>query len=344
MMPGSGLPLALTLGEPAGIGPELTLEAWRRRAELHVPPFYVIGDPDLYRDRAQALRIDVPVQTVKAPDAALTFDRALPVVPLDIKVTAKPGVPDESSAPAAIASIRLAVADVMAGRAGAVVTNPIAKNVLYRSGFAEPGHTEFLARLAEEATGRPAHPVMLLWSPELAVVPVTIHLPLKDVVGRLSKDLIVQTARITARDLMERFGIARPRLAVAGLNPHAGENGSLGEEDRDIVAPAVAALRGEGIDAVGPLPADTMFHTRARAGYDVALCMYHDQALIPIKTLAFDHGVNVTLGLPFVRTSPDHGTAFDIAGTGTADSSSLVAALILAARLAAHTPQLAPAQ
>ncbi|HWK97339.1 MAG TPA: 4-hydroxythreonine-4-phosphate dehydrogenase PdxA, partial [Pseudolabrys sp.] len=251
---------------------------------------------------------------------------------------------DESSAPSAIASIRLAVADVMAGRAGAVVTNPIAKNVLYRSGFAEPGHTEFLARLAEEATGRPAHPVMLLWSPELAVVPVTIHLPLKEVVDRLSKDLIVETGRIVARDLADRFGIARPRLAVAGLNPHAGENGTLGAEDRDIVAPAVAALRGEGIDAVGPLPADTLFHARARAGYDVALCMYHDQALIPIKTLAFDHGVNVTLGLPFVRTSPDHGTAFDIAGTGKADPSSLVAALILAARLAARTPQLVPAQ
>jgi len=345
MMPGSGLPLALTLGEPAGIGPELTLEVWRRRAELHVPPFYVIGDPDLYRDRAQALGIDIPVKTVAAPDAAAsTFDRALPVVPLDIEVTAKPGLPDESSAPSAIASIRLAVADVMAGRAGAVVTNPIAKNVLYRSGFAEPGHTEFLARLAEEATGRPAHPVMLLWSPELAVVPVTIHLPLKEVVDRLSKDLIVETGRIVARDLADRFGIARPRLAVAGLNPHAGENGTLGAEDRDIVAPAVAALRGEGIDAVGPLPADTLFHARARAGYDVALCMYHDQALIPIKTLAFDHGVNVTLGLPFVRTSPDHGTAFDIAGTGKADPSSLVAALILAARLAARTPQLVPAQ
>jgi 4-hydroxythreonine-4-phosphate dehydrogenase len=185
---------------------------------------------------------------------------------------------------------------------------------------------------------------MLLWSPELAVVPVTIHLPLKDVVGRLSTDLIVETGRITARDLHNRFGIARPRLAVAGLNPHAGENGTLGDEDRDIVTPAVATLRAEGIDAVGPLPADTMFHARARAGYDVALCMCHDQALIPIKTLAFDHGVNVTLGLPFVRTSPDHGTAFDIAGTGKADPSSLVAALVLAARISARTPALAPAK
>ncbi len=344
MTPGSGLPLALTLGEPAGIGPELTLQVWSRRAELHVPPFYVIGDPDLFRERARALGLDVPVKAIMAPDAIATFDRALPVAPLDIKVSAGPGTHDDTSAPAAVTSIRRAVADVMAGRAAAVVTNPIAKNVLYRSGFAEPGHTEFLARLAEEETGRPAHPVMLLWSPELAVVPVTIHLPLREVVGRLSKDLIVETGRIVARDLADRFGIARPRLAIAGLNPHAGEDGALGEEDRDIVAPAVAALRSEGIDAVGPLPADTLFHARARAGYDVALCMYHDQALIPIKTLAFDHGVNVTLGLPFVRTSPDHGTAFDIAGTGKADPSSLVAALTLAARLSARTPQLVPTQ
>ena len=340
----SGLPLALTLGEPAGIGPELTLDIWRRRAVLRVPPFYVIGDPDFFRSRAKALGLDVPVKAVTASEAAAAFDRALPVVPLDMKVTARPGTPDDSSAPAAIASIRHAANDVLAGRASAIVTNPIAKNVLYRAGFAEPGHTEFLGTLAREATGRDTHPVMMLWSPELAVVPVTIHLPLKDVVGHLSKDLIVETGRITARDLRDRFGIARPRLAVAGLNPHAGENGTLGEEDRDMVAPAVATLRSEGIDAAGPLPADTLFHARARATYDVALCMYHDQALIPIKTLAFDHGVNVTLGLPFVRTSPDHGTAFDIAGTGKADPSSLVAALILAARLSARAPALAPAQ
>ncbi|MBS0246748.1 MAG: 4-hydroxythreonine-4-phosphate dehydrogenase PdxA [Proteobacteria bacterium] len=343
-MTSSDLPVALTLGEPAGIGPELTLEVWRRRAEFGLPPFYVIGDPAFYRRRAAALGLDVPVKVITAPQAIDTFDRALPVVPLDVTVTAAPGKPDASSAPAAIASIRRAVADVMAGSAAAVVTNPIAKNVLYSSGFAEPGHTEFLAKLAEESTGRPFHPVMLLWSPELAVVPVTIHLPLKDVVSHLSQGLIVDTGRIVARDLHDRFGITRPRLVVAGLNPHAGENGALGEEDRDIVAPAVAALRAEGIDAVGPLPADTMFHAKARAGYDVALCMYHDQALIPIKTLAFDHGVNVTLGLPFVRTSPDHGTAFDIAGTGKADPSSLVAALNLAAHISARTPTLATAK
>src|ERR1019366_2240 len=234
-----------------------------------------------------------------------------------------------SSAPAAIASIRRAVADVMAGRAAAVVTNPVAKNVLYRSGFAEPGHTEFLGRLAAEATGKPVKPVMM-------------HLPLKDVVVALTTDLIVETGRIVAHDLAARFGVARPRIAVAGLNPHAGEDGALGEEDRTIVAPAVAQLKAAGIDAIGPLPADTMFHEKARTTYDVAMCMYHDQALIPIKTLAFDHAVNVTLGLPFVRTSPDHGTAFDIAGTGRANPSSLVAALALAARLAAAVPALTP--
>jgi 4-hydroxythreonine-4-phosphate dehydrogenase len=215
-----------------------------------------------------------------------------------------------------------------------VVTNPIAKNVLYSWGFAEPGHTEFLAKLVQEATGKTLRPVMMLWSPELAVVPVTIHLPLKDIFGQLSTELIVDTGRIVAQDLSTRFGLPRPRLAIAGLNPHAGEEGTLGEEDRNVVAPAVARLKSEGFDARGPIPADSMFHEQARATYDAALCMYHDQALIPIKTLAFDHAVNVTLGLPFVRTSPDHGTAFDIAGTGRADSASLVAALRLAARLA----------
>ena len=299
---------------------------------------------DFLKDRARALGLDIPLSVVTPAEAGAAFERALPVVPLDLAVSAAPGKPDASSAPAAIASIRRAVADVLTGRAAGIVTNPIAKNVLYRAGFAEPGHTEFLGRLAAEATGKAVQPVMMLWSSELAVVPVTIHLPLREVVAALSTDLIVETGRIVARDLRARFGVARPRIAVAGLNPHAGEDGALGAEDRDIVAPAVARLRAEGIDVLGPLPADTMFHERARATYDVAMCMYHDQALIPIKTLAFDHAVNVTLGLPFVRTSPDHGTAFDIAGTGKADPSSLVAALALAARLAATTPAFAAAE
>ncbi len=327
-------PLALTLGEPAGIGPDLALAVWHRRADLGVPKFYVIADPDFLGRRADRLGLDVPIAAVTPISAGAAFASTLPVVALDLAVSAEPGRPDRSSAPAAIASIRRAVADVMAGAAAAVVTNPVAKNVLYNWGFAEPGHTEFLATLVEEATGKSPRPVMMLWSPELAVVPVTIHLPLREIFARLSTELVVETGRIVARDLARRFRIPRPRLAIAGLNPHAGEGGTLGEEDRAIVAPAVARLNADGIDARGPLPADSLFHEQARATYDAALCMYHDQALIPIKTLAFDHAVNVTLGLPFVRTSPDHGTAFDIAGTGLADATSLVAALRLAARLA----------
>jgi len=337
------LPLALTLGEPAGIGPDITLAVWQRRDELALPPFYLLADPDFLARRAQQLGLDVPLCVVEPDAAAKTFPTALPVVALAERVTAEPGQPDQSSGPAAIASIRRAVADVFAGRAHAVVTNPVAKAVLYRTGFAEPGHTEFLAKLAQEATGRAAHPVMMLWSPELAVVPVTIHLPVREVPQRLTADLIVETGRIVARGLRERFGIARPRLALAGLNPHAGEDGSLGAEDAAVVAPAIERLRREGIDARGPLPADTMFHAAARRTYDAALAMYHDQALIPIKTLAFDHAVNVTLGLPFVRTSPDHGTAFDIAGSGRANPASLVAALKLAARLVA-ADAMAPAK
>ena len=330
-------PLALTLGEPAGIGPDITFAAWRLRDELNLAPFYILGDPKFLRTRAERMATNVPIAVVDRGTAGAAFKSALPVIDIGIAVTAQPGRPDDTSAPAAIAAIRHAVADVLSGTASAIVTNPVAKNVLYRSGFAEPGHTEYLAKLAEEATAVPAHPVMLLWSPELAVVPVTIHLPLNQVVRRLTSDLILETGRIVARDLAQRFGIVRPRLAVAGLNPHAGEDGALGEEDRAIVRPAVERLQAEGIDARGPLPADTMFHAAARATYDVALAMYHDQALIPIKTLAFDHAVNVTLGLPFIRTSPDHGTAFDIAGTGRADPSSLIAALRLAAKLSANT-------
>jgi 4-hydroxythreonine-4-phosphate dehydrogenase len=338
------LPLALTLGEPAGIGPDITLMAWRRRAELALPPFYVLGNPGFLGQRARRLGLDVPIETIEPGTASTTFLEALPVVDLGIGISAAPGHPDPSSAPAALAAIDRATADVTAGIAAAIVTNPVAKAVLYRSGFSEPGHTEYLAKLAERASGKRAHPVMMLWSPELAVVPITIHLPLREVLARLSADLIVETGCIVAHDLTTRFGLTKPRLAVAGLNPHAGEEGAIGREDIEIVRPAVERLQKEGIDARGPLPADTMFHAAARASYDAALAMYHDQALIPIKTLAFDHAVNVTLGLPFVRTSPDHGTAFDIAGTGRADPSSLVAALTLAARLAApvRTTSVAP--
>ena len=265
------------------------------------------------------------------------FAEALPVVATGQAATARPGRPDDTSAAAAMASIRQAVGDVIAGRAGAVVTNPIAKNVLYRAGFRHPGHTEFLAELAASG-GHTPQPVMMLWSPALVVVPVTIHLALRDAISLLTSELIVSSVRIVAASLKARFGLAHPRLAVSGLNPHAGEDGSLGTEDRMIVAPAVEILRGEGMEIRGPLPADTMFHDAARKTYDCAICMYHDQALIPVKTLAFEDAVNVTLGLPFIRTSPDHGTAFDIAGTGKANPSSLIAAIRLAARMAAAQP------
>jgi 4-hydroxythreonine-4-phosphate dehydrogenase len=326
--------LALTIGEPAGIGPDIAIAAWLKRRELGLSPFYLIGDGAFIAERAKVLGVSIGTAEVSAEEAADIFADALPIVRTGVKATARPGRPDDSSAPAAIASIRYAVADVIAGRASAVVTNPIAKSVLYKAGFSHPGHTEFLAQLAAAVNGTVPHPVMMLWSPELAVVPVTIHLALRDAIAQLTSDLIVKTGRIVAADMMARLGIARPRLAISGLNPHAGEDGSLGNEDQSIIAPAVATLRQDGIDVRGPLPADTMFHEAARKTYDCAICMYHDQALIPIKTIAFDDGVNTTLGLPFIRTSPDHGTAFDIAGTGRANPSSLIAALKLAARMA----------
>ena len=330
-------PLALTSGEPAGIGPDITIKAWLRRDELKLPAFYLVGDRDSVGKRAEGLGLKVKIADIRPEDAVAAFADALPVVATGKAATARPGQPDDSSAEAALASIRQSVADVAAGRASAVVTNPIAKSVLYRAGFRHPGHTEFLAELATSG-GRTPQPVMMLWSPTLAVVPVTIHLSLREAIAQLSSELIVSTARIAVADLKARFGLAHPRLAVSGLNPHAGEDGSLGLEDQTIVAPAIEMLRNEGIDARGPLPADTMFHAAARKTYDCAICMYHDQALIPIKTIAFEDAVNVTLGLPFIRTSPDHGTAFDIAGSGRANPSSLIAALRLADRMAAARP------
>jgi len=327
-------PLALTLGEPAGIGPDITIKAWLRRDELKLPAFYLLGDRDFIGRRADALGVDIKLADVGAEGAAAAFARALPVVSTGHAATAQPGRPDDRSADAALASIRQAVSEVAARRAGAVVTNPIAKGVLYRAGFRHPGHTEYLAELAA-SNGHVPQPVMLLWSPVLAVVPVTIHVSVREAVAQLTTDLIVSTARIVAASLKSRFGLAHPRLAISGLNPHAGEDGTIGTEETTVITPAIEILRGDGIDVRGPLPADTMFHDAARKKYDCAICMYHDQALIPIKTLAFDDAVNVTLGLPFIRTSPDHGTAFDIAGTGRANPASLIAALRLAERMAA---------
>ena len=326
------LPLALTMGDPSGIGPELTLQAWRQRLS-ETRAFFVLADPDHLAALARHLTWDVPIASVTPQQAASAFAQALPVVPLSAKVTGEPGQPRASDAPATIEAIARAAGYVHAGQAAAMVTNPIAKHVLYQAGFSHPGHTEYLGELAQKLWGRPATPVMLLWSPELAVVPVTVHIALALVPASLTIALIVETARVVARDFARHFGIVRPRLAIAGLNPHAGEGGAMGREEQAIIIPAIAQLQAEGLAVTGPHPADTLFHAKARKYYDVVLAMYHDQALIPIKTIAFDHGVNVTLGLPFLRTSPDHGTAFDIAGRGVADCASLLAALALAARL-----------
>jgi 4-hydroxythreonine-4-phosphate dehydrogenase len=326
------LPLALTLGEPAGIGPDLTLKLWLERKARRLPPFAFLADPAFVTARAKLLKLDVPVAECTIEEAAKTFDTALPLVAPEAKATASPGKPDNTSATAARTSIDLAVKFVQQGKASAVVTNPIAKHVMQAGGFSFPGHTEYLAHLS----GAP-RPVMLIWSEELAVIPITIHMPLRDVPNVLSTELIVESARIAATDYRTRFGIQNPRLAICGLNPHAGEEGTIGREEIEIIAPAIRALRDEGIEASGPHPADSLFHEHARKYYDVALGMYHDQVLAPVKALAFDRAVNVTLGLPFVRTSPDHGTAFDLAGSGTANPSSLEAALKLAAKLSAKS-------
>lgn len=298
------LPLAVTMGDPSGIGLDVLVAAWNHRHKFNLPDFYVLADPVFFK--RQGIAHDLPVQ------------------PLHHTVNAVPGIPNPANARAILEAIDRAVDDVMKGKASGVVTLPIAKKPLYEAGFKHPGHTEYLAVLASKYAGKPVTPVMMIAGPDLRTVPVTIHIPLKDVISQLTTKLIIDTAEITARDLTKRFGIQNPRLAIAGLNPHAGEGGALGLEDEAIIAPAIAALKASGINAWGPLPADTMFHPRARATYDAAICMYHDQALVPAKTLAFDEGVNVTLGLPFIRTSPDHGTAFDIAGRGIASAANLL--------------------
>jgi len=323
----------MTMGDPAGIGPELALKAWLRRDEIG-SAFFVVADRRLLGRLARRLGLDVPIIAAEPAGASEIFQYALPVVPLSQDVDAEPGEPQVKFAAATIESIERAVGYARSGQASAIVTNPIAKHVLYQAGFAYPGHTEFLGELAR-SSGQAPRPVMMLWSPELCVIPVTVHIPLAEAPRALTRQAIVETARVAARDLAERFKIERPRFAVAGLNPHAGEGGAIGREEIEIISPAIAQLRAEGFNVVGPMPGDTMFHAAARKTYDAAIVMYHDQGLIPLKTLAFDEGVNVTLGLPFVRTSPDHGVAFDIAGKGRANPSSLMAALRLAARLAA---------
>ncbi len=329
-------PLALSMGEPAGIGAEIALKAWLQRSPAALPPFFILADPDHLADAARRIGLAVPVQPIAKPaETGAAFATALPVLPIRLAAKPQPGKPDAANAPMTIAAIERAVALVQAGEAGAVVTNPIHKAALYAAGFKHPGHTEFIADLC----GVP-HPVMMLAAhapdPALRVVLVSIHVSLRQAINSLNSDGIMRVARIADAALRRDFGIAAPRLAIAGLNPHAGEAGAMGHEDAEIVAPAVRALRAAGIDAFGPLPPDTMFHAEARAGYDAAICMYHDQGLIPLKTLDFERGVNVTLGLPILRASPDHGTAFDIAGKGIAKPDSLMAALHMAADMVRH--------
>ena len=337
MRPYPSLPLALTMGEPAGIGPDVTLMAWAARSAERLPPFHVVGDADLLARRASRLGLAVPIARVSAGETGGVFADALPVVDLGQPVIGEPGRLDPRDAAAVVASIEGAVEEVRIGLASAVVTNPIHKHALYQAGFGHPGHTEFLGdlagRFAVPADGSAWRPVMMLAGPDLRTVPITVHVALARACAELGEERIVAAARIVAEDLTRRFGIARPRLVIAGLNPHAGEDGAMGREEIDVMQPAIERLRSEGIDVRGPLPADTLFHARARATYDAALCPTHDQALIPVKTIAFDETVNVTLGLPFVRTSPDHGTALDIAGSGKAHPGSLIAAIRMAAAM-----------
>jgi len=319
------------MGEPAGIGGEIALKAWLEARETGLPTFVMIDDADRLAACAASIGLPVPVRTVTdAEEAAKAFDEALPVLPIELPARPVPGRPDPRNAGSVVRAIDLGVAAVQSGAACALVTNPIQKAALYQAGFSYPGHTEYLAHLA----GDGCRPVMMLAAADLRVVPATIHIPLEQVPAALSTELIEAVGRTVAQALSRDFGIARPRLAVAALNPHAGEDGALGREEIEVIAPAVDRLRAQGIDTRGPAPADTLFHASARASYDAAICMYHDQALIPLKTIDFWGGVNVTLGLPFVRTSPDHGTALDIAGRGNANPESLIHAIRTADRMA----------
>ncbi|HJU32019.1 MAG TPA: 4-hydroxythreonine-4-phosphate dehydrogenase PdxA [Hyphomicrobiaceae bacterium] len=323
-------PIAVSLGDPAGIGPDIALMAWAARARWALPAFALFGDPGVISARARALGLALPIAPVSAiAEAGTVFASALPVRPVPIA-----GAGEAAADAATVAAIEQAVAAAAGGEALALVTNPIVKRTLDLAHLAYPGHTEFLADLAlRHGASRRPRPVMMLAADELKVVPATVHIPLAEVPKALTRGLLVETCRITAAALAEDFGIARPRIAVAGLNPHAGEGGRIGREDAALIRPAIEELAAEGIAITGPHSADTLFHAEARSGYDAAVAMYHDQALIPIKTLAFDRGVNVTLGLPFVRTSPDHGTAFALAGTGRARPGSFIAALRMASEI-----------
>ena len=326
-------PLALSIGDPAGVGPELACAAWLERGKAGLPQFFVVGSISVLAGAAQARGLTVPLLAINAPDAAAAcFGDVLPV--LDIAgLDYAPGAPSKAGAELALQSLEIATGLVRGGAAAALVTSPVAKAQLAMVGFTHPGQTEYVA---ERCGVSARNAVMMLAGPSLRVVPITVHVALAEVPGLLSIELIRNRVAIAAAALVRDFGIERPRIAIAGLNPHAGEDGRFGREEIEIIAPTVELLRAEGFEVTGPLPADGMFHAEARAHYDLAVCMYHDQALIPLKALDFDHGVNVTLGLPIVRTSPDHGTAFSIAGTGQARVGPTLAAIRMAGDCAAR--------
>jgi 4-hydroxythreonine-4-phosphate dehydrogenase len=322
-------PLAVSLGDPAGIGPEVVGKCWDHRDRFSLPPFVAIGDP-----RSLAAVWDGPIAAIDDPrEADSAFDVGLPILPMTSLEADLPGHPSVAGAHCSLDALELAVGLARSGSAAAVVTGPVSKQQLYDIGFSHPGQTEFVA---ERCGVSPSNVAMMLAGPTLRTVPVTTHMPLSHVSNALSPGLIEARGRAALRGLQRDFGIDDPRLAVSGLNPHAGEGGSLGREEIELIIPAIEALRAEGWRVTGPHPADTMFHTAARANYDAALCMYHDQALIPLKALHFEDGVNITLGLPIVRTAPDHGTAFDIAGQDRADPRAMAAAMRLAALCSSH--------
>jgi 4-hydroxythreonine-4-phosphate dehydrogenase len=327
-------PIAVSIGDPAGIGPEVLAKAWMRRREEGLRPFFAIGDP-----RSIATVWDGPLRRIGNPeDTAGCFDSALPIMEVEDAGEIVPGVPNMPGARCAIVSLEMAVGIARSGAASAIVTGPVAKAELYAIGFTHSGQTEFVAERCGVAPGNVA---MMLAGPSLRTVCITTHVPLARVPELLTVELVMSRGRVTARGLQRDFGIAHPRIALAGFNPHAGEGGSLGREEIEILMPAIEQLREEGIDIIGPLAADTMFHPRARAKFDAALCTYHDQALIPLKTLHFDEGVNMTLGLPIVRVAPDHGTAFEIAGENRAESGATVAAIRMAGECAERRPRAA---
>jgi 4-hydroxythreonine-4-phosphate dehydrogenase len=330
----SAASIAVSIGEPTGIGPDIILQAWSQRNSIRLPHFTIIGDPGILEERSKMLQLEVPLHEVANGSQAIDCQEALAVIATQKPMKYTKNITSSANSDAVVEAIERGVEMVLAGEFSALTTCPIHKKALYDCGFQFPGHTEFLAFLGKKYTGNLPFPVMMLVGPQLRSVATTIHIALSEVKDALDMDVILQTCRITAGDLRQKFGIPNPVLAIAGVNPHAGESGSIGREEIDIIIPAIRILQNEGINAVGPMPADTMFHKRARDTYDVAICMYHDQALIPAKTLGFDDAVNVTLGLPFIRTSPDHGTASDLTGTGRARPDSFIAALKMAEQMA----------